>query len=102
MSTALFVVGLVIMLIGLGLIVFAKKPETEKKGPAARGLDPEKILEQVNKLLAQVDKRYRIGLAVMLMGLALVGIGAFLEAKDAKDAAKGAKAGQALLTGSLT
>jgi len=79
------------MFVGLGLIVFAPKPATEKKGASARGLDPEKILEQVNKLLAQVDRRYRIGLAVMLLGFALVGAGAYLQATDAKDDAKDAK-----------
>jgi uncharacterized membrane protein len=86
-STALFIAGLVIMFVGLGLIVFAPKPETEATGAAARGLAPEKILEQVNKLLAQIDKRYRIGLAVMLLGFALVGLGAYLQAADAKDEA---------------
>ena len=97
MTTALFVAGLVIMLAGLGLILAAKKPETAKKGAEAQGLNPEEILKQVNALLAQVDKRYRIGLTVMLLGLTLVSFGVFLEAKNAKDDAKDAKKAAAAL-----
>ena len=74
------------------MIVFAPKPKTEVRGAQARGLDPEKILEQVNKLLAQLDKRYRIGAFVMLVGVALISIGAYVEALDAKDKAEQAAA----------
>jgi hypothetical protein len=85
-------VGLVLVVAGLLLIVFAPKPKTRVSGPEARGLDPEKILEQVNKLLAQLDRRYRIGAFVMLVGVALIGVGAYLEAHDAKDEAEQAAA----------
>jgi len=92
MTTALFILGIVVVLVGLGLILFAPKPQTATKGAEARGLDPEKILEQVNALVEKLDQRYRIGAFVMMAGLALIGIAAYLKAGDAKDEAEQATA----------
>lgn len=84
MATALFIAGLVITFIGVALVLFAQfklPPETQ-----AKGFDPGEILKQLNVLLDKIDKRFRIGVILMAVGLTLIGIGAYLEAKDAKDA----------------
>src|SRR5688500_18191915 len=93
MSTAFFVAGLVITVLGVVLVFlarFEKAPATAEAG--AESIDVAKILEQLDRILEQVEKRYRIGVILMAVGLALVGVGVFLEAKDAKDAAEAAGA----------
>jgi uncharacterized membrane protein len=93
MITVLFIVGLVLILAGLLLIVFAPRPKLpESSGAEARALDPAEILKQVGVILDKLDKQYRIGAFVMLVGVALVSIAAYLEAQDAKDAAEQAAA----------
>jgi uncharacterized membrane protein len=99
MSTVLLIAGLVIIAVGLLLVVFAPKPKKVERPPSREGVDVDigKILEEINKLLAQLDARFRIGVVVMFVGLTLVGVGAWLEAKDAKDEAKEAKQATALI-----
>ena len=91
MSTAFFVIGLGVTVIGVIFIFlgrFEKPPAKPEAG--AETIDVAKILEQLNKILEQVEQRYRIGIVLMGVGLTLVGVGVFLEAKDAKDAAEAA------------
>lgn len=90
MSIAFFVIGLAATVIG---VIFIFLGRFEKPAPRAAGgesINIEKILEQLNKTLELVEQRYRIGIILMAVGLALVGVGVFLEAKDAKDAAEAA------------
>lgn len=98
MSTAFFVVGLGVTVVGVIFIFlgrFEKPPAKPEAG--AEAIDVSKILEQLNKILEQVEQRYRIGIVLMGVGLALVGVGVFLEAKDAKDAAEAATGAAGLL-----
>ncbi|MBN1609259.1 MAG: hypothetical protein JW940_21695 [Polyangiaceae bacterium] len=98
MSTAFFIAGLVVTLVGVVLVLLGKfeKPEV-KPEPGKESIDVAKILEQLNKTLELVEQRYRIGIVLMAVGLALVGVGVFLEAKDAKDAAEAAAGATGLL-----
>jgi uncharacterized membrane protein len=89
-STVFFIVGLVITAIG---VVFIALGRFEKPAPAAaESIDPGAILEQLNKMLELVEKQYRVGIILMAVGLSLIGVGIWLEAKDAKDAAEDAAA----------
>ena len=85
MPTVLFVVGLGVTLIGVVMVVLAHaKPPPP---PATEGLgDLVKIVEEFRKILGLIDKQYRIGVILVAVGLALVGTGAWLEARDANDA----------------
>jgi uncharacterized membrane protein len=90
MAGLLIIVGLIITVAGLVLVVVqgvrpVAVPTVQSESPLA---DLGKVVEEFNKLLDKVDKKYRIGIIVMAVGLALVGIGAYLEAKDAKQAAE--------------
>lgn len=95
MSTAIFVVGLIVTLAGVVLVVIQSfsRPAPPPPGPQADGgvADIGDVIKQLNELLAKVDQRFRLGVIVMAVGLALVGVGAYLEAHDAKDAADKAK-----------
>jgi len=73
--------GLAITMIGVVLVLLARFQRVQP-GPA-EAIDPGKILEELNKLLALLDAKYRIGVVLMAVGLALVGVGAWLEAKFA-------------------
>lgn len=89
-STVFFIVGLVITAIG---VVFVALGRFEKPAPAAsESLDIGAILEQLNKMLELVEKQYRVGIILIAVGLSLIGVGVWLEAKDAKDAAEAAAA----------
>ncbi|MGI8684649.1 MAG: hypothetical protein ACR2MO_06115 [Acidimicrobiales bacterium] len=82
MSSLLIIVG--VLLIIAGAVVFLLPTTTATT--AERSLDIGKVLEELNKLLDKFDKRYRPGIILMVVGLSLVGIGAWLEARDAHDA----------------
>jgi hypothetical protein len=86
MPTLLVIAGLVVTAIGILLILLARF-ERPPAG-AQESIDIAGILEQFNALLKLVEARYRIGIVLIAAGLALVGLGAWLEAKDAKDAAE--------------
>lgn len=88
MLTALFIVGVILIFVGLAMILLAPKAEKTHRGAQARGLDPAEILKQFAGVLDKVDRKYRIGLCVIALGATLALVAAFLEAKDAKDEAK--------------
>lgn len=96
MSTLLMIVGLVLVVIGV--IVFLLPPPEGEAVAEGVGDDAAKILEQLNKMLATFDKRYRPGMFLMFVGLALVGAGIFLETRDTKDAAEAIVVTPGLLT----
>jgi uncharacterized membrane protein len=87
-STVLIIVGIVFVL--AGLVVFLLPAPAE--APAAQGVvgDLAKVLEQMNTMFDKFDKRFRPGMFLMIVGLVLIGLGAYVEAKDAKDAAESA------------
>ena len=88
MSTVLIVVGLVFMVVGLGFFVWPREEVADAQGVIG---DIGTVIGKINDLLDRVDKRYRPGVVLMAFGLALVGLGIFLETKDAKNAADAAK-----------
>jgi uncharacterized membrane protein len=87
MPTVLLVVGLVLIVAG-AVVMFLPPPEPEA---VAQGVGDEiaKVLEKVNELFDRFDKRFRPGILLMLVGLVLVGVGAWLESHDAANAAEG-------------
>lgn len=86
MPTLLVIAGLVLTAIGVVLILLARF-QRPPAGPQ-EGIDIAAILEQFNELLKLIEAKYRIGIVLIAAGLALVGLGAWLEARDAKDAAE--------------
>ncbi|MDX6632614.1 MAG: hypothetical protein QOG26_619 [Solirubrobacterales bacterium] len=92
MSTVFFIAGLVITALGVLLVLLARFQPAPSPEGVTEGLDIGKVLEEFNKLIAHLEQRYRIGVVLMGCGLALVGVGCWLEAKDAKDAAQAAAA----------
>ena len=76
-------------MIGVAMVVLARvKPPPP---PATEGLgDIAKIVEEFRRILGLIDKQYRVGVILMAVGLALVGTGAWLEAREAKDEAASA------------
>lgn len=94
MPTAILIVGLVITVVGLALILLARfeRPSTSTGGITTESFieDVEKVIKAFNDLLDKIEQRFRIGVVVMALGLTLVGVGAFLEAKEAKDDAESA------------
>jgi hypothetical protein len=74
-------------------------PGATKAGVAPEGAGGElaEVLKELNALLEKFDKRFRPGLILMLVGLALVGAGIYWETVDAKNAAKKATAPAALV-----
>jgi uncharacterized membrane protein len=96
MPTVLIIVGLVFIVIGLVVFLWPKR-ESSRLVPQALGSELAEVLKEINLLLDKFDKRYRPGLVLMLIGLALVGSGIYLETVDAKNAAKKAGSSAALI-----
>jgi uncharacterized membrane protein len=85
-STVLIIIGLIFVVVGLVIFLLpAPKPEATAQGVVG---DLAKVLEQINTMFDKFDKRFRPGMFLMIVGLVLIGLGAFTEAKDAKDAAE--------------
>lgn len=87
MPTALIIIGLVFMVVGL-IVFLWPKDESSRLVPQALASELADVLKEFNLFLDKFDKRYRPGLVLMLVGLALVGSGIYLETVDAKNAAK--------------
>ncbi|MBK3625287.1 hypothetical protein JHN59_10595 [Streptomyces sp. MBT49] len=83
MSTVLMIVGLVLVVVGAVVLVVPIKEEAAGHGLVG---DSAKLFEATSALLDRFDKRYRPGMIMMIVGLALVALGVFLEASDIKDA----------------
>jgi hypothetical protein len=69
-------------------MVFLARFQRPAPSGTEESFDVVKVLAEFNKLLDKLEQQYRIGVVMMGFGLALVGVGAWLEAKDAKGAAQ--------------
>jgi uncharacterized membrane protein len=101
LSTILVIAGILCVLIGAYLIIRPPKPEPPNR-ELTEGVpgDFAKLIEQVVKLLERFEKRFVPGVFLMLIGLTLIGFGAWFEAQEAKDAADEAADSAALLLAS--
>src|SRR5690349_21172773 len=93
LATILVIIGVIVIIIGTILIIRPPKPPPPPE-PFAEGTPAElaKLIEQVGKFLDRFEKRFIPGVFLTLVGLALIGFGAWFEAQDAKDAAESASA----------
>lgn len=85
-------IGAILVLIGF----FKPVEEPPKAGPEGFGEDVGKAVEAVRKLLEAVEKQFRIGVLVMILGLTLVGIGAYVKGHEAEDDSSGTTTSAAL------
>lgn len=102
MADLLFIAGLVVTGIGVVLVLIGFFKSVEKPpqtGPEGFGEDVGAAVEAVRKLLEAVEKQFRIGVLVMIVGLTLVGIGAYVKGHEAEDDSGGESAGVALSSG---
>lgn len=82
MPVALLVVGFVIMVLGIAVMFLpAPKPNPEKM--KAQGFTGELAV-----LVDKFDKRYRPGIVLLFVGLAVASMGVYLEVERAKQANK--------------
>lgn len=88
MPTVLFIIGLIFVVIGLIVFLIPPPKPEEEITPAGVGSEIKEVLEAINKMFDKFDKRFRPGMFLIFVGLALIGVGAFLEANNAKDAAE--------------
>jgi phospholipase/lecithinase/hemolysin len=91
LNAVLVIAGIVFMAAGLLFLVFAKRPAQSLAVAQSAITDVAELIKQIGEFLDKFEERFRIGLAVMFFGLALVGAGVYLEANAAKDSAKDAK-----------
>lgn len=89
MSVAILILGAVLIVAGLVSIFTAPKP-VRNPDPNAAGTesvlgDLKEVIEQLNTLLDKFDQRLRLGVLLITLGVGLVGLAGYLEAKDAKD-----------------
>lgn len=89
MTWAILILGGVLIVAGLIALFTAPKPTVER----AKVVEKEdaqswaEILKELNALLERFDQRLRLGVLLILLGAALVGLAGFIEAKQAKDEA---------------
>jgi hypothetical protein len=102
-SLILVIAGVLCVLGGLAWIFVAKPtPPPQPQQLTATEVDPTKLFELLIELLKQFEKRFLPGIFAMIVGLGLIGFGAWFaghEAKDAADTAAMVFAGGPLLLG---
>jgi uncharacterized membrane protein len=100
MGWAIFIIGSLLVIAGLIALLTAPKP-TVKTSEAGRESvkDWAELFKQLNALLDKFDKRLRLGVLLIVLGVALIGVAGFVEAKKAKSDANGSALGPALSQG---
>ncbi len=90
MGWAIFIVGVLLVIAGLIALLTAPKPTVKTSGPGREGVkDWAEVLKQLNALLDKFDARLRLGVLLIVFGVALIGVAGFVEAKQAKSDANG-------------
>lgn len=80
-STALFILGLLLTLAGIVFVFLGRFDDPpDKEGDSLTVGD---VLERLNLVLEKVEKRYRWGVVMIALGLALIGAGGWLAAQSA-------------------
>ena len=88
-TTILLIAGLLVMLAGVVLLFLATlqkpapNPQTESVVKEIK-----EAIEAVNSYLDKFEQRFRVGVLLVTLGAAMVGLAAYFEAKQAKDDAK--------------
>lgn len=85
----------VLIYVGLALVVagaiamFMPPPKGTPAAETAKSegvdLDVAKILEELGKIMDRLDKRFRPGFVLMVVGLTIVCLGVFLQTKDVEE-----------------
>jgi hypothetical protein len=84
MEDVLLIFGLVVTGIGvLGLVYVTFWPPTPE--PVAQELDPGQIVEEIRKILEGVERRFRVPLILVFVGLTFAILGVYLKAREAAD-----------------
>lgn len=86
LATVLVIVG-VLMTIAGAVSLLRPPPTTEDVAHGAIS-DVTELLEKIIELLDKFDKKYRVGLILIIVGVGLIGAGAFFASLDAKQAAE--------------
>jgi len=84
-SVALFILGLLLTLAGIIFVFRGRFDEPPDKQEDSLTIGD--VLERLNHVVEKVEKRYRWGIVMIALGLALVGAGAWLAALSAYSAA---------------
>lgn len=80
-STALFILGLLLTLAGVVFVFRGRFDDPPDKDEDS--LTVGDVLERLNLVLERVEKRYRWGIVMIALGLALIGAGGWLAAQSA-------------------
>ena len=84
-SVALFILGLLLTLAGVVFVFLGRFGDPPDKGEDS--LTVADVLERLNAVIEKVEKRYRWGVVMIALGLALIGAGAWAAAMGAQSAA---------------
>ena len=80
-STALLILGLLLTLAGIVFVFLGRFGDPPDKDEDS--LTVGDVLERLNLVVEKVEKRYRWGVVMIALGLALIGAGAWLAAQSA-------------------
>jgi len=81
-SVVLFILGALITLAGVVFVFLGRFEEPPEKDEESLTLGD--VLERLNTVVAKVEKRYRWGVVMLGLGLALIGAGAWLAGLSAQ------------------
>ena len=85
LSVALFILGLLVTLAGVVFVFLGRFDDPpDKEGDSLTAGD---VLERLNGVIEKLEKRYRWGIVMLGLGLALIGAGAWAAAMAAASAA---------------
>jgi hypothetical protein len=101
-TTVLLIAGLLVMAAGIVLLFIATLAKPAQLQVA--GVKPESIVKEltdaikaINDYFDKFEQKFRIGVLLVTVGAAMVGLAAFFEAKQAKDDAKSASSAALIL-----
>jgi hypothetical protein len=101
-TTVLLIAGLLVMAAGIVLLFIATlaKPAPVAGGDVKRESIVKEItdaIKAINEYFDKFEQKFRIGVLLVTVGAAMVGLAGFFEAKQAKDDAKSAASAAAFV-----